>query len=659
MIFNKLFQSQPEQFLAVTIFGKSASFANFLLAPKVEVKDFTFYQFSESENLTQVTRQFLQKTGLKAGVKVVFGLPSLWIEGEKIKPEFEKPLLDASSELKIEPLAFVSASSAFGFYKFWQDKKFSNFYILQIFQQKILAEYFENGEIKKSKFEDFNNLTSFDFGKIFAEEKFTTAFIFSEEDNANLKNSLNQFFQQKDFQPEIFEIEKLEFAKSLAIATAFDLGKLPKEPQVYGKDEFGFVKGLDVGEMVEPETPKPQIEAELPATQAKKFPILPKNLTKIISKKLGFGVLGVLAIFGVLVGLFWLIPSAKVEVFVKSESFEKSFEIIAKPAASQVDSQTLVIPAQVLTLEKEGAKKTVTTGKKKVGEKAAGTVTVFNKTAAAKTFPVGTVIAAPTNLKFVLVNAVTVASRSATLEGIIFGKNTVKVESVDIGQAYNLPKGTDFTFAEFDSSLYSGHSDEAFTGGTEKEVNVVADSDKKRLEDELVKELKESAKQELVQLAEGRAIEDLSILTKPQSLKFDKDVGAEANLLSLNAKITFVATIYSAKDVESLISEKLKTELPPGFSNWQNSQIKAQVIKVESDGTAKIKANFTADLIPEIDKVEIARTISGKNIDFAKNYLLSLQDVEAAEIQLSPKLPVFSNLPRAQNRIKIEIKAKK
>ncbi len=669
MIFNKLFHSQPEQFLAINIFGKSASLAIFSIEPEISVKEPTFYEFRQNENLTQVIAQFLQKAGLKAGTKAVFGLPSFWIEGEKIKPEFEKSLLDTATELRLEPLAFVSQSAAFGFYKFGQDKKLTSFLVLQVFPQKILAEYFENGEISKSKLEDYSDFVTFDFGKIF-EDDVGTIFVFTEDNFDAIKNSLNQFFSQKTLHPQIFEIEKIEFPKSLAQATAFDLGKLPKEQPVAAErsEEFGFVKGQDIGE-TERQSPLPAFETTAAAPKTTKFPILaalsnfakffPKNFPKFGGKKVTFLVFGILAIIGIFALLFWLIPAAEVEVFVKSASFSKDFEIKAQPASSATDSQTLTIPAQVFSLEKEGNKKTVTTGKKKVGEKAQGVVTVFNKTAAVKTFPAGTQILGPQNLRFVLVGAVTVASRSATLEGITFGKNTVKVESVDIGEAYNLSQGSDFTFAEFDSSLYSAHSDSAFTGGSQKEVNVVATDDKKRLEDELIKELREAAKAELTQLAGGAQIQDSTILVKPQNLKFDKEVDAEANLLSLTAKISFTATVFLASDVEKVISEKLKGELPAGFTSWQNTKISTEILKIESDGTAEIKASFTADLIPEIDKVEIARSISGKPVDFAKNYLLSLPDVEAVNFKISPQLPGFlGNLPRSVNKIKIEIKAK-
>ena len=119
MIFDKVFQKGKEEFLAVNLFPTSCNLALFSIdQDRIEVVNSVFYSFSAGENFTTVLRQFLEKIGAKSSSKVVFGLPSFWIAGEQVKPEFESRLLATAAELKLTPVAFVSSTSAVGFYKF-------------------------------------------------------------------------------------------------------------------------------------------------------------------------------------------------------------------------------------------------------------------------------------------------------------------------------------------------------------------------------------------------------------------------------------------------------------------------------------------------------------------------------------------------------------
>lgn len=677
MIFNKVFQKRQEEYLAVNLFPTSCNLALFSIGDsRCEVTNSIFYSFSEGESFTQVVGQFLEKVGAKTGLKVVFGLPSFWIEGEQVKPEFEKRLLATAENLKLTPVAFVSTTAAFGFYKFCQSSNLEKFYVLAIFDKKILAEKFENGEMIKFASYDFEDFESLPFAEVFEGGETQPVFIWATQDEfSKFATTLKKFFQEeKREEPEILVIDTQEFGKSLAYATAYDLGKLPKAadfekpppPHVTAEtsQDFGFLKEKDVGQLEEIETSQiPQVKTQLKRpflSLANLSLLLPLFFRKFGSSRTRLIASGALLILISLFAVFWFLPKATVELFVKSQDFSQDFTVLASPTVSAPDSQNLAIPAQVVETVKESNKKTVTSSKKKIGDAAAGQVTVFNKTATPKTFVTGTQIVGPQNLRFVFLEQVTVASRSASLEGITFGKSKVRVEAADIGEEGNLPAGTDFNFSDFDSSSYSAHSEEAFSGGQSKDINIVAEEDRQRLEQELLKELREQAKSELTQLALGKVLDDGAITEKAQKLEFDKAVGEEANILQLSARIVFTATVFSVSDVEAVIGAKLKETNFSESKNWQNSKIETQVLKVESDKTLRLQAKFEADLVPILNNQEIARQISGKSVDFAKNYLLAIPEVENVNIKLSPKLPGFlGRLPRAKSQIKIEVKAQK
>lgn len=412
----------------------------------------------------------------------------------------------------------------------------------------------------------------------------------------------------------------------------------------------------------------------VPASYGEKFTEFAKKgfLGGIVSRVTGFlpGNLrrlpfaGPVIVVGILLILFLLaylfIPKASVIVFIDPKILEKESQVIADPGISAVDEANKKIPGKVVETELTGSEKGSATGKKQIGDPAKGSVVLYNKTAAPKTFSQGTVLSSG-GLTFTLDSSVNVASRSAVLGGISFGKSTANVTASQIGPEGNLSAGKELTIKGFTTDDYSASVDQALSGGTSKDVTVVTSDDQKRLLAVVTGNLRKSAKDQL----QGKLSGDMKVLEEAlqetvSKSSFSKQVGDQAGEFSVNVSVKYKGTAYSENDLKLMVSKLVQVNVPEGYElKLQDAETQAAVSKLEKDGKLVFLARFKAKLTPKMDLDRLKKDISGKSLEDAEARLKMLESVIGADIQVTPSLPgPLKRLPIMGKNITIEVTAK-
>lgn len=375
---------------------------------------------------------------------------------------------------------------------------------------------------------------------------------------------------------------------------------------------------------------------------------------------MGFGG-GLLALF--LLGFIGLSMGTKAHVIVnlKTNPLSKEVDITIDPDSSSSDPENLILAAQTVEKEVSGSKTSQTTGVKLVGEKATGTVTIFNKTEAVKTFEAGTLISAGA-LTFALDETVQVASASVkkntTSESKDYGKSDVKVTATKIGSDYNLGEETQLVVESFDTDTYSAAVTTSLAGGTSREVRVVSDGDRQKLLKELRQELIEKAGKELAESADdGISIVPTQTATV-ESSKFDAEIGDEIGALTLDLTITATALSYADADLQPLAQHVLQADIPSGY---KLSEDKPQLLTspdktATGSGAAVLKANVSSIAVPDLPLDELMASIAGKSLLEAEQSLKAREVVEGVTIQLSPRIAhqLRPRVPKDPAKIQLE-----
>jgi hypothetical protein len=372
---------------------------------------------------------------------------------------------------------------------------------------------------------------------------------------------------------------------------------------------------------------------------------------------------GSLALLTFLVGglLVLALPRARVTLLVQPQTLEGSFPLLmTTQSLEREDERVVKMVKKEVDLEDE--KEMSTTGVKLIGEAAKGEVVVFNRTLIAKTFAAGSILVGQNDLRFTLDSPVTVdAAMVATGSGSetkTYGRAKIGITASEIGAEGNLAGGSRLSFLSYSEEQYFAESEEAFSGGSSREVKVVTQDDQEKITQELEEKIRQRAKDLIGQEVNSdlKPIEDKVDLTVVEK-KFSAEPGNEVDTLNLRVQARAFGYLYHQAEVLGLIEKEVEKQIRGGYQavkdqakfdlsydEWEEEETRAQV-------------NFETVILPDFDQDEVKRQVSGKKPEVAKDILQALPHVEEVRLEIWPgQLPkVLLRMPLIQDRIEVRI----
>ncbi len=447
--------------------------------------------------------------------------------------------------------------------------------------------------------------------------------------------------------------------------------------EMVAPEDLGFARNVDV---LEPVPPKRDARLRPPVAEAAEEKpskvtgiSLPKlhldfsrfSLPKLPRFKLSLPALGlhglapvvaaVALVTGLLGLLYWLLPRATVTVLEVSQPLENTAVVLVDPGASDIDSAGKVIPGKKQEKSVSGQKALPVTGKKKVGDPAKGTVTIYNKITSSRLFRKGTALTAG-SLAFTLDSDVTVASASETIGSITFGKANAAVTATSIGAEGNLPAGTELSFKDYPTSSVVARNDNAFAGGTSREVTVVSRADYDSLVKVLTGELVDKAKQDLAgSVGGGEKLIDATVKTALTEKTFNQELDQEASTLEGKLTLTVSGVSYNEDQLKTLLKTLLSGSIPAGYTPVDTRTVVSVTNPViKKDGKISLTAKFQGVALPNLDIAAIKKEIAGKKITAVQEYLRQTSGVGGVEFHFRYSLGK-SRLPFNQNNISVSV----
>lgn len=371
--------------------------------------------------------------------------------------------------------------------------------------------------------------------------------------------------------------------------------------------------------------------------------------------KILIGIGGMLVlVLGVVFG--YVVPRVTVTVLVSPQTIKESTTLTIDPQISIADPEEKIIPGRQISQSVSGEKTITVTGTKNIGDPAKGTVTIYNKVTAKKTFSKGTVLTG-NGLTFTLDEDVSIASASESIGSITFGKADVSVIAEEIGPNGNLPAGTEFVIEGINSSQASARNESAFTGGTSKQVTVVSRTDQDKLVKELTTDLLKKAQEQLAGTTSGgERLIDETVETEVTERTFDSEIGEEASKLTGSVTVTVTGLTIRNDDVKALMTTLVGTTVPDGYAlSPDDTNVEVSKISVNKDDTITLTAGFSSVALPLIDEVGLKKRLAGKDLDTAMNILREGKGVAGAEYRFLLS-PIQNRLPFNSNNITITAK---
>lgn len=374
----------------------------------------------------------------------------------------------------------------------------------------------------------------------------------------------------------------------------------------------------------------------------------------------------VLVLIGAGVAAALFIPNATVKMSVFAQPFNETVKSSVDTAETAINPDKATIPGKAVPLEQTTKSSTKATGKKDLGEKAKGSVTIYNEwDSSVHSFPAGTMLRAANGNEFVLNEAVAVpGASSAVVAGssvVTAGKKEAAVTASSPGENYNA-NPTTFTIPSLPKAqqekIYATSS-AAFSGGTTRLVTVVAQSDidtvltnvKKLNVEEAIKKIKEQAGETIVL--------DAAIQTLSQEASTTARPEAEAESIEGSVTGSFRVITFSKNDQTELLEKLLEGKIPDGqkiVSQGEGltldlSQFELNLVsETRIDLTNNLKA-FTATRFDEnkIRRDLIGATKNDVRAEVEKNNV----PLDTVEATVTPKF--WPRMPLNGSKIKLEI----
>jgi len=376
-----------------------------------------------------------------------------------------------------------------------------------------------------------------------------------------------------------------------------------------------------------------------------------------------------LVIIGVITGLALLalfstvaarnMISANFIVRLRTQPVSQEIQLILDSQAVSSDVEKRVLKADVVKKEVSGQKTADSTGKKIIGDKAKGKITIFNRTSSAKSFSAGTVLASKT-LKFTLDESVTVASAST---GTNFetkpGTSEAGVTAAEIGDTSNIPAQTELTIESFSLETYVARTNAQLAGGTSREIRAVSQKDRDSLLATLRKELSDQAATELnAQAAEGRFIVPTNRV-KVLETKYNAEVGKETNTFDLSLKMEAEALSYSPEDLKPLAVAILSAQAPANYKLIGKTRrfYLAPANSSTTSAQVTLNVNLSSVVQPVVQVEDWKKEVAGQAEKVAVATLQGKPQIESVQVSRWPKFfaLITQSVPKQLEKITITI----
>lgn len=383
-----------------------------------------------------------------------------------------------------------------------------------------------------------------------------------------------------------------------------------------------------------------------------------KNKDVKILKKLLWPIIAILLIL-ILISTYLLLPKAEAVVSVPSDDFPKTLTFTVSSGVKTEDLTNSIVPGTFIESSADKEEKFSTTGKKTIGDKAHGTITIENHLDTnGHAFSAGTKLSSSSKT-FLTKQAVTVPGAGVSGGNIVPGSIKVEIEAENPGADYNVKAGR-FTIlglsANQQDKLY-GTSTDAMTGGMSKEVQVVSADDYNNAKNKIITELSVAVDTDFAKKIKDQKVLDKAILKPDPNITSSANIDQEAADFTMKVTYKEQTMVFDYGQVKDFLTQILQTTAPADkmIGIPDEDSMGLAVDKTDYDkGNLNLTANVAAKISPKIDTEKLKSAITGKSESDAVNYLQSQAGVKKAEINLWPVI-WFKKLPVLESHVKITV----
>ncbi len=428
------------------------------------------------------------------------------------------------------------------------------------------------------------------------------------------------------------------------------------EPDIDHNKSIGELAGMtavaaasrpDPEETIDVDNTEDDIEKK-PSKKDKKNKIKVPNFEKFRTKLILAGLALILLIIGWIFA-FNVWPHATITINTNAVSINSDFSFTASTDAQSLDVKGGIVPATSKDSQQTDSQKVAATGQKNVGEKATGAITMTTSCSGkVPTVPAGTFVAS-TNLTYITQTDTNLNHPSVDSHGNCIFSGSSNVTAVESGSKYNISAGQSFSVSGYSS--ISGSNGAAFTGGTDKTITVVSQSDidsaKKKITDNT-----DAAKKDLITKFQNDNIFPLPVTLQPgkQTVSSSAKVGDEVTEVNVTVETDYTMLGVKRDDLKKLVENDVKGQIDTSKQALSDDGLDKATFSVtskKSPTNQTLSTQTTATAGAQIDTEALKKQIVGKKKGDVQQTIQALPSVDSVNVDFSPfwvyKMPSNTN----------------
>ncbi len=373
----------------------------------------------------------------------------------------------------------------------------------------------------------------------------------------------------------------------------------------------------------------------------------------------------IVAVFGLSV----LLPKADIIVYARSEPITRDLEINVDKGTTEIDVARQTIPGEMIVKELSHTKNFQTTGQKKVGEKATGSVVIYNFTKNTLTLRAATTTLIINGKKYFFTKDATGIRPTATIgqgeeQEVDRSSLTAPVPIIaeSAGEEYNLAVNQKITLqntALGDNQNVYAMNETPFTGGSAKIIPILAQADLDRATTQMTEELALLAEEELEKESSDSAQKVLPTGSNKEVLAktANKNVGDEGADFDMTIIGRLTGLSYNENDVKNLVTEKIASVLTPDKYLLEDGRkdVTARFKSLDlATGKGILTIHFETVVAYKVDSENMTKVLAGKDALEIKEILLTKPEIDRVDVKFSPFF--VNKAPRFNGKIFIETK---
>lgn len=341
------------------------------------------------------------------------------------------------------------------------------------------------------------------------------------------------------------------------------------------------------------------------------------------------------------------LPQSWVTITVAAEPFEQNIPVTVNTEAKEASTVEARASGKLLSVTNDDAQRVVATGKKDVGTKASGTVTIFNGwETTSRQMPVGTTMIASDGKAFALKEAVTVPGATVGLrEGQLVtnpGSVSATIEAKEPGDSYNIAAGR-FTISGLSAAqqekIYA-ESSKPMSGGKTRQVSIMTQPDIDNAASSLAEDLKKAAIEQLKKEAKSDKLVSEALVSEVSSVETNpKEPGSETEYFDIKVKAKHQVIVFNEAEVQKIVDAALRDKVPAEkeLILGEGDEFMVSVIgKDYANGKLELESKVKTKIGSRVDAVKAKEGLTGKSQAQAKEQLATITNVTSVTIDSFP-----------------------